>query len=250
MGTESSSPQGGGEDIDQGAMLVERQNLASALLANGLISQEFYDSGALDYFLLNEQAQFDGLSHILLGDERGGAHHLRTLQVLGVDSLEVASAVKDPRFPGKSFARVVREQAVRDNGVYRPMHIVSAREQDGHTVRLTKEGGSTMFPDEWSTQEVLEAIIEVSKMDGVPSAQDDAEMHEGTVRGVRMRVFTQPTTGKIMSGVPLLPPRSESDRARTTNTLGTGITADALARKAAGRAVRSRGELGDPDRRI
>lgn len=224
----------------QSPTLLGRQKLENLLVSEGLVTPEFYASGMFDAFLLDEKAEFDGLTHVLLGDKREGVHHLSTLMALNIDSVEVASALQDPRFPDKSYSRVVRSQAVRDNGVHRPLHVVITHTHNGRDYTLEKRGGSTMFPDEWSTQEVLEAMINVSKLEGKESDRGSSLVHDGVVHDVHVRVYTDRDTGKIISGMPIFSSRTTGDVARIRAARGPGISVEALTRKAATRAARAK----------
>jgi hypothetical protein len=179
----------------------ERQAFTNSLLEAGAISQEFVDSGALEQFSLNEQLGRDALPHILVGDEYGGAHHLPSILDSGADTQAVATILGS-----KKMRHYRSSQRVRENGVYELRKVV-INSKDGESV--TKVAGSAFFPNEWTTQEVLEAIIAVSQKDGVHNPDNHAYGHEGEINGVRMVVNTDDFTRKIVAARPLRPEKNQ-----------------------------------------
>ena len=168
------------------------------MVARKLISQSFSDSGILDLFSLDEAKGRDALPHILIGDEYGGAHHLRTIDELEVEGRQVASTIARPvKSKRPSYYR--QAQKVQDNGVFRAK-VVRIKGADGNL--MEKETGSIFFPDEWTTQELLESVVEVSKTPGEHNPDTRAYTHKGTSRGVPMIVNTDDTTGKIVAARP------------------------------------------------
>jgi hypothetical protein len=165
----------------------------------GLISEDFYNSGVLDAFDIDESTQEDELVHILVGNTQGGAHHLPTIVSLGIENVAVASTIYDPERPNKSPGDFRREQRVKDNGVYKALD-VKILDRDGSVSR--KDGGSSMFPNEWSTQKVLAAVYATSKAPGEHDVKRDAYRHETEVEGVKVVAYTDDKTGKIFQAWP------------------------------------------------
>src|ERR1035438_1456061 len=82
----------GSEQIS--SLQFERQQLSLDLVNKGLVSQEFYESGALESFAIDEPTQTDLLEHVLVGDDFGGGHHLPTLVALGWKNVTIASMIQ------------------------------------------------------------------------------------------------------------------------------------------------------------
>ena len=62
-----------------------------------------------------------------------------------------------------------------------------------------------MFPDDWSTQDVLEAILNVADQDGISVGEDDnlRNIHKSVVNGVNIEVITSNISGKILTAFPI-----------------------------------------------
>jgi len=171
------------------------------MVDKGLISESFYSSGAAESFVIDEETQIDALAHLLIGDEYGGAHHLPTLMELGSSDVIIASSivVDESRGRHKTPARLRKDQKIDGNGVFKVLD-VSVKDGEGNIVR--KDGGSTMFPLEWSTQEVLEAVIATSQTEGKAIEGQDLNKHLTEVNGVKVVAITEATSGKIVSAYP------------------------------------------------
>lgn len=182
--------------------LDARAQLVGALVLNGLMKQEYADSGALDAFRIDDKTGVDALEHILIGDEVGGGHHLKTIMDLEVPGRTIASEIPDYRDPNHvPLAKLRRGQAVRENGTFKS-NIVKIQTDKGE-VSKEKVGGSAMFPNEWNTQEVVEAVKKVA--DTPPESHDRERgsfVHIGEEKGVRIRVITDEKTGKIITATP------------------------------------------------
>ncbi len=186
------------ETIDKN-LLTERRVLVDSMVQQRLVSEEFSRSGALDDFSIDETLGRDALSHILIGDDYGGGHHLPTIIELGVDGRQVASTVINPDNPNKNRAYYRGAQRVKENGVFTPK-IFNITDSLGRV--LEKTSGSNFFPNEWTTQEVLEAIVETSKQPGEHNPDRRAYIHNSEVNGVRVIVNTDDFTGKIVAARP------------------------------------------------
>jgi len=174
-------------------------HLGLSLVEKGLISEEFFQSSAMEQFNYDEATGTDALSHILIGDETGGAHHLPSLLALGVDGRTIASMISDPARPDKRQSHFRKEQKVKPDGTYKALHI-AVRGQDG--IEYRKLNGSTMFPNEWNTQKVLESILAASDVPGTHDPIRESYAHLAEVDGVKVTVWTDDKTGKIITGFP------------------------------------------------
>ncbi len=180
---------------------VERQHLSLALVDRDLIPREMFESGALDSFALDEETQVDGLKHILVGDESGGGHHLPTLMGLEANNVAVASMIQ----PQESLIRKLspgqlrKEQKTRQNGTFKALDV---RVTDGEGETYNKLGGTTMFPNEWSTKQVVESILQTSQAPGEIIEDRNATRHIAEINGVNVVVITSNSSGKIITGFP------------------------------------------------
>ena len=185
--------------VELGHAELEQHHLWLSLVEKGLISEEFYQSGAVDSFFVDKKTGAAALLHILIGDEYGGAHHLPTILALEIPGREVASIIFDPENPNKSQSEFRKAQKAKLSGVFRAMHIEIA---DNDGTMLSKDKGSSMFPNEWNTQRVVESLIHVSKMPGELDEVRGSVVHVAEVDGVKLRVITDSNTGKIITGFP------------------------------------------------
>jgi hypothetical protein len=180
-------------------MEFARQQLLLKLVDAGLITKEFYASGVAEEFAVDEALHRDALTHMLVGDETGGVHHLPTLIALGVDNVIVASVINDPLNPKKPLRRFRREQRIRENGVFVAKD-VQIKGADGSIYK--KDGGSAMFPSEWSTQQVLETVLATSQTLGQVDEDRATTFHAAEINGVKVIAITDNKTGKIITGFP------------------------------------------------
>ncbi len=186
------------QTIEQQAPQIEASQsaFANVLQEQGLVSPELVDSGMIDMFARDDSVGMDTLEHILVGDEQGGGHHLRTMNDLGLEDRTVMSEINpggDPERP--IHKKLVREQSIRPNSAFRSRIVEIGDKQ--------KVGGSAMFPNEWSTEDVINSIAAVAL---TPPAKHDLErlsfIHQGEVNGVRIQVVTSEATGKIITAAP------------------------------------------------
>jgi hypothetical protein len=187
---------------------LERQQAAFVedLVQAGCVSAEYAQSGALDKFDVNPRTGKITLMHLFKGDMFGGIHHYRTYLELNIAGREVAAKIHDDQSE-TTLHQFRGIQTERPNGTYNLFHI---RIQDvhpitGQPVERLKVTGSTMFPDAWSAEDVLRAIVEVSQT--TPTQSDTERMthkHVGLVDGVKIQVITDAITGKIIAAFPTL----------------------------------------------
>jgi hypothetical protein len=105
----------------------------------------------------------------------------------------VASSIKVSDNHGRNNLR--KKQSIRSNGVFRPK-IVEINGQE-------KLAGSAMFPNEWSTEDVVKAIVKVAK--SAPEKHDferASYTHNGEVDRVQISVITGENSGKIITASP------------------------------------------------
>ncbi len=186
------------EDKGLSILELERELFALALVENELISEPFYTSGALDVFDIDKVRGGDALIHILVGNKYSGGHHLPTIVNLDMEGRFIGSKIYSNN-KNNSLPKLRTKQKVNSNGVYRALQF-SMISNVGDL--KTKHRGSTMFPNEWTTQEVLESIIEISKSNKMYDYYRDVYSHDGEVRGVKLRVITDERTGKIIKAWP------------------------------------------------
>jgi hypothetical protein len=181
---------------------IGRSQFELAMVEKGLISQEFYESGALERFNLNLDNGHDSLKHILIGSDRGGLHHLSSHVELGNKKTKIASSIGGFKKSSKPLSKHRSSQKIKENGVYRAGDIVIASNKNQ---RFIKRAGSTMFPNDWSTQDVLEAILNVANQDGISVGEDDNMriIHKSVVNGVNIEVITSSSNGKILTAFPI-----------------------------------------------
>jgi hypothetical protein len=172
-------------------LTAQREHFTEQLVEKGMISQEYASSGALDSFGMNEQSCSDALVHVLVGDGRGGGHHLRTMVEMGNNTAASVIQTRDNR----PYNKLKAEQSVRPSGVFRARYV----QLNGNR----KQGISAMFPNEWSTEDVLRAIVGTAY---TPPLEHDFErssyVHISEVNGVRVRVVTDEKSGKIITAAP------------------------------------------------
>jgi hypothetical protein len=185
-----------------------RTHLVGALVTKQLISADYAASGALDSFHIDGLTDSDSLRHILIGDQNGGAHHLPTIIGLEVEGRTIASKYARGVNPGNSESYYPGrkdyqdDQAVQINGVYKAKDVQITK--DGK--KLEKLSGSTMFPDTWNVEKVLEAVKEVGRteqLDAKNIGQVSLTMHRGEVDGVDIKVTKHAKSGKIVTAFPV-----------------------------------------------
>ena len=180
----------------------DRQQFELEMVDKGLISSEFYESGVLKKFELNPENGHDSLKHILIGSERGGLHHLPTQIEVGNVKTKVASSIASNKPNSKKISKYKAIQKKDENGVYRAGDIVISSNKNK---RFIKRRGSNMFPDEWSTQEVLEAILLVSNepISDNGDENNSRSIHKAQVNGVNIEVITSNSSGNILTAFPI-----------------------------------------------
>lgn len=180
-------------------LMAERQALVGSLVVHGMISEEFSRSGALDRFAIDETLGRDALPHILIGDEYGGAHHLPTITGLDVEGRQVFSTVSNPD-SHKKRSDYRSAQRVQKSGVFEAKNVLIT-DRTGNAVR--KAAGSKFFPNEWTSQDVLEAIIATAGQPPIQHTPDTRSYtHAAHVGGVNVVAYTDDLTGKIVAARP------------------------------------------------
>ena len=185
--------------------------LQQQLLERGMISDELASSELLDQFGASDTGQ-SALRHILAGDATGGCHHLPTLLALGVENgyVQVSS-----RFYESTSQKTVEQQRrdnrsqqkFRGNGIFKAK-IVEYVDRDGSIARKAGDG-SMFFPNEWSTETVIEAILEVAtrpaqvEISSRLDADSEYIIHTGEYAGVALKVVLRKQDGKIISSFPI-----------------------------------------------
>jgi hypothetical protein len=180
------------------ALEQNRQAFVGELTGKGLISKEFAESGVLDSFMIDPMTGNDSLKHILVGDEFGGLHHLATVMQLEIPGRSVGSVIYDPSKPSKKLSEYRGNQKVKPSGVYKSQDVRITAESGQE---IEKIGSSSMFPNEWSTEDVLRAIVETTKVPGEYSPEKELTEHTAEFNGVKIRAHTT-NDGKIRSAIP------------------------------------------------
>jgi Bacterial EndoU nuclease len=182
---------------------IGRSQFELLMFEKGLISEDFYESGALDLFELNAKTGYDALKHILIGSNRGGLHHLPTNIEIGNVDTKISSSIGSFKLTSKPLSKHRSSQKIKDNGVYRAGDIVIETD-DGN--RHIKKAGSNMFPNDWTTQQVLESILLVAKEPGQLVGQEINNpriIHRGNINDVNIEVITSPDTGNVITAFPI-----------------------------------------------
>lgn len=179
-----------GKTEEQKRKLMEqrRANFLGRLVEAGEISPEYLQDSEtkefLGQFLMNPRSGRDSLMHWLIGDDHGGLHHLRTVHALGLGDRVVAS----------DSAREAK-QRILDDGQYHALH-VGVMKLPGETI--VKPHGSTMYPDEWSTEDVLRSVqaamsSESFEAGSIPGTIDRYSKFKGIIGKVCTRLFGEET---------------------------------------------------------
>lgn len=198
---------GAGQHV-MNALLARREDFVSTLVQNGLVSQDFVETGIMNRFAIHPDNGLDALMHVLVGDMDGGAHHLATIASLGIAGRELACRIHKPESSdgwGKQYRKYRQEQQPKDSGTYKVLHvhIHGLDHSTGEHITYAKSGGSSMFPDSWSTEQVLEALVAVA--DTEPTRHDEERhsfTHVAEVGGVKIQVVTNELDGRIITGCP------------------------------------------------
>lgn len=190
-----------------------RRQFVDALVQKALIGTEFAESGVLEQFDIDQKTGVDALPHILVGDRTGGFHHAPSAASLGL-SRTIGSWTYNPDASMKAvpwqeqYLTLKVKQTVRQTGVYYAKRIgFGTGEVDPGTgeerIRL-KSGGSNMFPDEWTAQQVLLAIVETVNTGSKRLAKEgDRYIYNQTINGVPIQAMTQVSNGKILIAYPV-----------------------------------------------
>lgn len=199
MNTLPHGPEQGPTDLE--LYEAHREHFARQLVESQMISQEFKDSGALEHFDISPEYGSDALIHTLVGDETGGAHHLPTAISIGREGVSFASVIADEKRPDKSAAKFRKEQKIRENGTFTVLNL--------HTVDAVgkthkKEDKSSMFPNEWSTEEVLAAIVDTKTTGDRTETDPIRNSYKCTkeVQGVKVIAVVDAQTDKIITACP------------------------------------------------
>jgi hypothetical protein len=177
-----------------GLLKEKRAVFVKDLVSHGMISEAIANSGDLDMFEIDAATRHDSLIHLLVGDQNGGAHHMRSIFELGMSNVGVASEVR-PGADAATQARLRRQQKARPNGEYKSRVILINGQR--------KEGGSSMFPEAWTAEEVIQSVVSTAKEE--PSSHDSVRrsyVHKKVVNGVKIRAVTSQETGKIVTASP------------------------------------------------
>lgn len=165
------------------------ESIALSALSEGLgrkrLAADLIDVGLIQDHQVIEEFPGDA-RHILIGDGRsGGGHHLASILALGVDDRVIASQIAQiNEGPIRTLPALRKKQKLRDNGQYRA-NIV----QIG---LMSKNEGSSMFPDTWSAEDILKAVTEVSGTGPVKTGGEPFtpySIHREVINEVRIQVI-------------------------------------------------------------
>lgn len=226
---------------DRDPSKLSRQEFVDLLVEKNCISQELADSGRLERFAVwgSGDTEFDSLKHIFIGDSDKGLHHLPTMLALGQPNRAVASRLYHPderrqqdkeqiagiidreqeqikKTGDNTFSRERNNyrklQRVREDGIFRACDIVIDGVISVARLRDTTipspnpaEDGSSFFPSEWSTQEVIEAILRVDAQDDGTNNPNDEDKYvlDYTIDNISIRVVKY-KDGTIVSAYPCI----------------------------------------------
>lgn len=181
-------------------LIHARHEFTDKLVEKGLISEEFVRSGALQMFALDAKSGRDGLSHMLVGDLSGGAHHLPTIL-----EMEARTIVYTKLERINSFLEAKARHSVQPTGEFYANGIkIKGRPGKRRGKYFTKLNGSSFFPNEWTTEDVLRSALTVLRTSPGRKISDKNEYnHQGYVNGVAIRVVAN-NNGRILSAFPLV----------------------------------------------
>ncbi len=169
---------------------LDANSFAVYALSNQVVEQrnkraflgELKDTGLISNDTLEDYQwiSFDALEHVLAGNERGGAHHIPSALALGAN---VSFASKYT--PNRKHRTHAEEEA------YRVSNVVI----DG----VSKEHGSTVFPDSWATEQVLDALVLALGTQPLRTQEAnifekqffDIHFHEAVIDNVRIRLIAR-----------------------------------------------------------
>ena len=179
----------------------KRQQVMLSFIEKGLITEDFYKSGAIEVFDIDNNLGRDALLHMLVGDEYGGAHHIPSIMALDSSPVRIASLSQDDGRLRRTYSKgdLRREQTERSNGVFKSLDVLVV---DDEGRELQKSGGSVMFPNDWNTEKVIRAVIKVSQVPGEIRQDNHAIKHIAKVDDVQIIVVTDIISGKILTGFP------------------------------------------------
>jgi hypothetical protein len=199
------------------ALQERRREFLGLMVGKGVVSQEFVDSGLFNRFNIDEATGMDSVIHTYAGDLDGGVHHLPSLYALEVPGRVVASVVyqedrKDPVtnevitwVRQRSKFRTIQKPTTQNSYRCLSVSITDTDPRTGETFTYEKDDGSSMFPDDWSAEDVARAIVEVADTEPVKFNPDRmSRTHDAKVNGVRIQVVTSDRTGKIITGCPVV----------------------------------------------
>lgn len=192
------------------ALKQQRDAFVENMVNTGVMSEEFAKSGVLDRFAYDVPHEVDSLMHILVGDKTGGLHHLRTVMDLGVEDREVSSELYDANRPDRGVSSFKKEQKVLSSGVYGANNVAIIVDGIRYRKLTTSDdkdisSGSNMFPNEWTAQDVLAAVLQVADEPPIEGANNGlpTQIHDGHVNDVRIRVITDKANGEILTAFPM-----------------------------------------------
>lgn len=201
---------GGYELNGEGFVDMQREIFVTHLTAAGQLSPEAVEEGLLENFAYNRKTDYDAAVHILIGDSKGGCHHIPSTISSGLQGDRIiASSYPAARAaePGaKSEGHYRRRQRIDSQGVSHPGIIELPGEEPGEP-NVEKNGGGAMFPNEWTGEQVLRAAVSVADGPGEFNEETGSTIHKGEVEGVRVMVATRPDpynpdVNKIITAVP------------------------------------------------
>lgn len=180
-----------------------RVKLLADLVSAGSISAEFAQSDVPERFEINPAKGKDAIKHILVGDHDGGLHHIRTMMELDVPNRSIYSIISDPKKPEKTPKQFERDQKIRQNDTAKPLGVLIDGTLKYDFKTKDKLCGSVLFPDSWSAEDVLCAVVlAVDNGEKEWDIERQSIVHTMDVEGVKVRAVTDLNTSKIITASP------------------------------------------------
>jgi len=175
----------------------------------GVISTELFESGQLqsrfapDQMVVRngEEHLAGGLRHILLGDIVGGGHDVDTLEDVGIAGPGTDTIYIDPTDKGARRRAVTGATLEQRPDIRFGTGVDSDGDGQSDHVRLSFRHATSQFPENWTTDQVLTAVISASEESPRGMQNNGNFLRTGVIDGVPIIVITNPD-GLIVTGYP------------------------------------------------
>jgi len=204
----------------QEALDRELLQFIDTMVNAGEFSKDFAESGVIeDRFAMNYGIGMISAIHVLGSDEHGGGHHLPSM-LASNSNCEFGTMISDKKVPPRLQPWIAKyreyrksQQADENTGVYTAgyfcvyKHTTNPLTGEVNIAKIQKNRGSTMFPDDWLAQKVIEAIVHTVDHGTLKEENGNGvKTYEHIVDGVTIRATTN-IYGKIVTAFPIMPVR-------------------------------------------